>query len=95
MRKATVVVVIMLAMLVIPVAAASADPGTHTGTTPASCTGIESSGIAPAGSSDEFPGGRPQLNVVLRGLFPDTPLGQIVSGFSKVHAGSHEGCDAE
>jgi hypothetical protein len=93
MRKALILILILAAIVVLPAVAASADPGKH-GTTPASCTGIESAGISPKGSSDEFPGGRPELNSILKAAFPDTPFGRIVSEFAKVHAGSHEGCDA-
>jgi hypothetical protein len=94
MRKAIVVIGILVGLMLLPAGAAFADAGSH-GTTPASCTGIESSSIAPKGSSDEFPGGRSQVNVVLRQAYPGTPLGKILSEFSKLHAGSHEACDAE
>src|SRR2546430_5695439 len=36
---------------------ATADAGSH-----ASCIGLEASGISPHGSSDEFPGGMPELD---------------------------------
>ena len=93
MRKAIIVIGIVVGLMLIPAAAAFADPGSH-GSTPSSCVGIESAGVSPKGSSDEFPGGHPQLNAFLREAFPGTPLGAIISEFAKVHAGSHEGCDA-
>ena len=95
MRKAIVVIGIIIGLMLIPAGAAFADPGSHGGPTPASCSGIESSGISPKGSSDEFPGGRPELNAFLREAFPGVPMGAIISEFAKFHAGSHEGCDAE
>jgi hypothetical protein len=88
MRKLAVLIGLVVALILLPAGAAMADAGTH-----ASCVGIESSAIAPAGTSDEFPDGRPQFNEVLREFFPDAPLGTIVSQFARIHAGSHEGCD--
>ena len=67
---------------------AFADAGTH-----ASCLGHEASGISPKGTSDEFPGGVPQLRIVILELFPDAPYGSIVSTVAHIHAGSHEACD--
>jgi hypothetical protein len=59
----------------------------------ASCIGFEASGIAPAGSSDEFPGGVAELQAFLKGTF-GPPTGAIVSGAAKEHLGSHTACDA-
>jgi len=64
-----------------------ADAGSH-----ASCIGIESSSIAPPGSSDEFPGGRAEISHFLKSL--GGPPGAIVSGTAKLHLGSHAACDA-
>ena len=64
-----------------------ADAGSH-----ASCIGIESSSIAPPGSSDEFPGGRAEISHFLKSL--GGPPGANVSGEAKLHLGSHEACDA-
>jgi hypothetical protein len=57
--------------------------------------GIESSSIAPSGSSDEFPDGRSSVNSILRDAFPGVPLGAIYSEFAQLHLETHEGCDAE
>ena len=59
----------------------------------ASCLGFEASGIAPAGSSDEFPGGVPELQAFLHVNFPHQ-TGAIVSDAAHQHLGSHEACDA-
>ena len=61
--------------------------GTH-----ASCVGIEVSSISPPGSSDEFPGGVPELNGVVRSF--GVPPGVVYSAVAKLHEGSHEACDA-
>ena len=87
-KKIAVLMLLAIALVVLPAGLAHAAPSTH-----ASCTAQESAGISPKGSSDEFPGGRPQLNQVVRELFPGTPLGAIVSQVAKLHAGSHEACD--
>jgi hypothetical protein len=63
-------------------------PNTH-----ASCLGFEASGISPPGSSDEFPGGMPELKTFVTDSFPGTPPGAIYSAVAQVHAGSHEACD--
>jgi hypothetical protein len=59
----------------------------------ASCIGFEASGIAPAGSSDEFPGGPAELQAFLRQAFGHQ-TGAIVSEVAHQHLGSHEACDA-
>jgi hypothetical protein len=59
----------------------------------ASCIGFEASGVAPPGSSDEFPGGVAELQAFLKNNFGH-PTGGIVSGAAKLHLGSHEACDA-
>jgi hypothetical protein len=59
----------------------------------ASCLGFEASGVAPAGSSDEFPGGVAELQAFLKATFGH-PTGAIVSEAAKQHLGSHEACDA-
>jgi hypothetical protein len=79
---------LVVAFLVIPAGAALADAGG-----PASCVGHEASGISPKGSSEEFPGGVPQLKAFLDEAFPGVPTGAIVNQIAKLHAGSHEGCD--
>lgn len=59
----------------------------------ASCIGFEASGISPAGSSEEFPGGMKELQAFLRDTFGH-PIGAIVSEVAHQHLGSHEACDA-
>jgi len=61
----------------------------------ASCLGIESSNVAPPGSSDEFPGGRAEAQTFVFELADQlgVPPGALASSFAKVHAGSHEACD--
>lgn len=88
MRKIAVVLVLLVAIVAIPAVAASAAPNAH-----ASCVGLESQGISPVGSSDEFPGGRPQLNSVVRQLIGANGIGPVVSFVAKLYEGSHEACD--
>ena len=59
----------------------------------ASCLGFEASGVSPAGSSDEFPGGVAELQVFLHDTFGNQ-TGAIISDAAKLHLGSHEACDA-
>jgi hypothetical protein len=59
----------------------------------ASCIGFEASGISPKGSSDEFPGGVPELQALLHDNFPHQ-TGAIISEVAHQHLGSHEACDA-
>ena len=59
----------------------------------ASCIGHEASGISPPGSSDELPGGMPQLVAFIRDAFPGTPPGAVVHSVAHLHEGSHEACD--
>ena len=88
MRKLVILVGLIVALVVLPAGIASAEAGTH-----ASCVGHEASAISPKGSSDELPGGAPQLIQFLRETFPGTPVGAIVGQIAKIHAGSHEACD--
>lgn len=60
--------------------------------TKAGCVGIEASAISPKGTSDEFPGGMPELNAFVRSL--GVPQGTVYSSIAKLHEGSHEECDA-
>jgi hypothetical protein len=60
---------------------------------PASCVGHEASGISPPGSSEEFPGGPPELKAAVEAAFPGIPLGQVVRIVATQHLGSHEACD--
>jgi hypothetical protein len=78
---------------VIVFALASAAPATAEAHGNASCIGVEASGISPPGSSDEFPGGMPELQQFVKDNL-GKPSGAIVSAEAKRHAGSHEACDA-
>ena len=59
---------------------------------PASCVGHEASNISPPGSSEEFPGGMPQLTRFVREEVPGPP-GASFREAAKRHRGSHEACD--
>jgi hypothetical protein len=75
--------------------AAALIPAGEAASPKASCIGIEASEISPPGSSEEFPGGVPELGRVVRDIAGalGVPPGAIVSSVAKVHAGSHEACD--
>jgi hypothetical protein len=87
-KVAAVLIGLVIALVVIPAGAAMADAGSN-----ASCVGLEASGISPAGSSEEFPGGMPQVVSILHEAFPGVPLGKIINQVAKIHAGSHADCD--
>ena len=87
-RRLAGVLVATAVLTVAPSGAASANAGG-----PASCMGHEASNISPPGSSAEIPGGMPAFNTFVREEVPGPP-GGFVSGFARVHAGSHEACDA-
>jgi hypothetical protein len=74
-------------------AAFGATPALGDASGKASCTGIEASSVSPPGSSDEFPGGMPQLVSTVK-QEAGGKFGPAVSSFAKLHAGSHEACDA-
>jgi hypothetical protein len=59
----------------------------------ASCIGFEASGISPKGSSEEFPGGMPEVQQWLRANV-GRPTGAVISQVAHQHLGSHEACDA-
>ena len=88
-KRISLGVVVVAAVLALgPVGPAFADAQGN-----ASCLGFEASGIAPAGSSDEFPGGMKELQAFLRDNVGH-PTGAIVSEAAHLHLGSHEACDA-
>ena len=87
-RSVALVIALAIGLMVIPATAALASPSSH-----ASCVAHESEGISPVGSSDEFPGGRPELNQVVRSLVGANGIGPVVSFVAKLHEGSHEACD--
>lgn len=84
------IVVLGGGLQVLGMQAAFADAGGQ-----ASCVGLESSSIAPPGSSDEFAGGRAELEQVIHQLAQDAGLtpGAIVGSLAQLHEGSHAGCD--
>ena len=72
---------------------ASADVGTAE-STPASCVGIEAAAISPPGSSDEAPGGVPDIKAFIDEVAPGVPPGQaFFSVAAHLHETSHEACD--
>ena len=87
MMKRIVLMATLAAMMAVAGSASAAAGG------PASCMGHESSSISPPGSSEEFPGGRPDLEKFVRDNFPGTPPGAVKSQVAKLHEGSHEACD--
>jgi hypothetical protein len=81
--------VLAAALFAAPVSAAG--PGAH-----ASCMGIELAAISPPGTSDEIPGGAPAFAAEIKGIaaFLGVPPGVLFSTIARIHAGSHEACDA-
>lgn len=61
----------------------------------ASCVGFEASGVSPPGSSEEAPGGMPDVIAFVKGVAGELGVspGAIVSSVAKLHEGSHEACD--
>jgi len=57
----------------------------------ASCMGQEAAAISPPGSSEELPGGAPELKKFIDSLGV-TP-GVVYRTIAKLHEGSHEACD--
>jgi hypothetical protein len=90
MRKRLIELTILVALAGGIVGAQSvtavADAGPH-----ASCLGFEASGIAPAGTSDEFPGGVTELLAAVRTF--GVPIGYVYRDVAKLHEGSHGACD--
>src|SRR4029453_9643563 len=85
-RSAGVAVAATFALVMgAPIAAAA--PCGH-----AICLGIEASAISPPGSSEEFPGGLPDVVRFVKSL--EGKFGPAPSQFAHIHAGSHEACDA-
>jgi hypothetical protein len=87
----------LVAIVTVPVVAALILTGTRTALAAApnsSCMAQEASAVSPPGSSDEFPGGMPDIKTFITQAFPGTPPGAIFSTIAKLHEGSHEACDA-
>ena len=81
--KRIVPVVAALALLASPAAFAAAPPS--------SCMGQEASSLSPPGSTDEAPGGMPDLTGFAKANF--SPPGTLFTTFAHLHEGSHEACD--
>ncbi len=58
---------------------------------PASCMGQEAAGVSPPGSSDEAPGGMPDLVAFIDAL--PGPPGATYKFIASLHEDSHEACD--
>ena len=79
--------------LAAPAGAAFGDVGTADPTN-ASCMGIEAAALSPPGSSDEAPGGMPDVKEFLNENFPGVPPGLVFySTAAHLHEGSHAACD--
>lgn len=87
-RRAGVVLGILVSIGISSASPALAVAGPH-----ASCMGHEASVVSPPGTSDEIPGGMPELKQEISEAFPGIPPGAIYSFIAKIHAGSHETCD--
>lgn len=83
----------VLAALLLTTAAAPANSVFAEAAGPASCLGHEASAVSPPGSSDEIPGGMPELRGFIREAFPGMPPGAIYSSIARLRLGSHEACD--
>jgi hypothetical protein len=78
----------------VPVAAALAllaSPGAFAASPHSSCMGQEASALSPPGSSDEAPGGMPDVTAFAKANF--SPPGTLYTTFAQLHAGSHDACD--
>jgi|SRR5438093_8903735 len=79
--------------LAAPAGAAFGDVGTADPTN-ASCMGIEAAALSPPGSSDEAPGGVPDIRSFLAAVAPGTPPGLAFYSFAAhLHETSHVDCD--
>jgi hypothetical protein len=93
MKRAIVVMILIPAILTVMPLPASADVGTAE-STPASCMGIEAAALSPPGSSDEAPGGVPDVKAFLNEVAPGVPPGPAFFAFAaRLHETSHEACD--
>ena len=93
MRRVLVMSLVSAAITALVPATASADVGSAE-TTPASCMGIEAAAPSPPGSSEEAPGGVPDIKAFVDEAAPGVPPGLAffsVAGGTRV--GSHEACD--
>jgi hypothetical protein len=94
MKRAIVIPVLATAISLVLSAPASADVG-GAESTPASCMGIEAAALSPPGSSEEAPGGVPDIKAFVDQAAPGVPAGQAFFSLAgRTRAGSHEACDA-
>ena len=86
--------IVQSALVLVVLTSVVAAPATLAGAVDrhASCIGHEAAGISPPGSSDEFPGGVPEVHRLLDSL--GVRQGDVFSSVAKLHEGSHEACDA-
>jgi hypothetical protein len=85
-RKTAAMAAVTAFALVVGVPVAGADAHGN-----ASCVGFEASSISPPSSSEEVPGGAPELIAFLKSVAGKA--GPVVSSVAKLHEGSHEACD--
>jgi hypothetical protein len=79
--------------LLAPPTVASADVGDAT-STPASCMGIEAAALSPPGSSEEAPGGVPDIKAFVDEIAPGVAPGQAFFRVAaQLRVGSHAACD--
>ena len=81
--------------VVMTLAVGPASVAAHEANGNASCMGIELSAISPPGTSDEVPGGAPELVGDVREIAASlgVPAGAIDAFIAQTKAGSHEACD--
>lgn len=92
-RKVTLAWSVSASVMLLGPAVASADVGSAD-STPASCEGIEAAALSPPGSSDEAPGGVPDIKAFLDEAAPGVPPGQaFFSVAAQLHETSHAACD--
>jgi hypothetical protein len=88
--NAILLIVIMSAALTL-ISGGTAFADTHS--SHGSCMGFEASALSPPGSSDEAPGGMPDLHAFFATNFPGVPQGAFISFIAHLHEGSHADCD--
>ncbi|MBW3665611.1 MAG: hypothetical protein KY469_21150 [Actinobacteria bacterium] len=94
-RRTTVGMLTLAVLVLAPAGAALAappEPGN------ASCMGYEASAVSPPGTSDEAPGGMPNVLSDIDTFFVDPDgefhnRGKVIRVFTQLGADSHEACD--
>jgi hypothetical protein len=93
LQKVAIALSVSVTVILVGPVAASADVGSAD-STPASCMGIEAAAISPPGSSDEAPGGVPDIKAFLDEVAPGVAPGQAFFKIAaQLHETSHEACD--